>query len=185
MSESSGSVVEQAGTDAAGEAVGGLTGAFLGRGAGNYAKKRVKKLKKKIEKVKLHTIASLNGLPNTARFNLVMFSDGVQRLSPGMIRADGFSVAAVSLFVDRLEAGGSTNLYSAVEAALYSNPTHIIVLTDGMPTSSTPEDILDLVAEYNPDGEIKVSTVGVGGDQARTFLSELAEDNGGSYTMYD
>jgi len=184
MSGSSGSIGERVGTDVAAKAAGGLTSGFLGRGAGRKVEKRVKSLKKKIEKVKLHLIASLNGLPDGAQFNLIMFSNGVRTLAPGMIKANGATKIAVSAFVDRLEEGGSTNMYAAVEAALHTPTTQIVLLTDGMPTSSTPEAILDLVSRHNGAGEVKVSTVGVGGDQAREFLATLAAENGGSYTMY-
>lgn len=184
MSANSGSVAEQAGTDLAGEAAGGVTGRFLGKGAGNAVEDRVKRLKKKIEKVKLHLIASLQGLPQGSQFNVILFSDGVQTLSPGMILTSGASKAAVGVFVDQLEEGGSTNMYAALEAALYTPARHIILLTDGLPTSTSSGAVLDLAARQN-DGTRIISTVGVGGGQAREFLATLANENGGNYTMYD
>ena len=183
MSESSGTIVEQVGTDAAASAAGGLAGGLLGRGTGRAVEHKVKSLKKKIEKVKLHLMASLQGLPEGATFNLILFADGVQQLAPGMIVANGFSTTAVTAFVSRLEEGGSTNMYAAIEAALYTPAAHIIVLTDGLPTSSSPDDVLDLIARHN-DGRRVVSTVGVGGDQAREFLATMAAENNGTYQMY-
>ncbi|MBT8496440.1 MAG: VWA domain-containing protein, partial [Deltaproteobacteria bacterium] len=185
MSSSSGSVVEDAGTDAAAGLAGGFVGGFAGRGAGRAVKRRVKKLKKKVEKVKMHLIASLAGLPEGSQFNVIMFADGVQKLAPGMIPANGATKIAVSAFVDKLNAGGSTNMYKAVEAALYTRATHIIVLTDGLPTSSTPEAILDLVERHNASGRVRVSTVGVGADQAYEFLNALAVANQGEFKSYN
>lgn len=185
MSGESGSVVENAGTDAAGAVAGGLVGGFAGRRAGSTVKRRIKRLKKKIEKVKLHLMASLAGLPDGSEFNVVLFANGVQKLAPGMILANGATKLAVSAFVDRLEEGGGTNMYQAVEASLFSGATHIILLTDGLPTSSTPDEILQLVQRHNGAGEIKVSTVGVGGDQAFEFLNLLAQENNGTFASYN
>lgn len=185
MSETSGTVVEQAGTDATGKLAGTVTGGFLGRRAGNAVESRIKKLKKKVEKVKLHLIASLHGLPVDATFNIILFSNGVHKLSPTPIPATAGNIALVSAFVARLEEGGGTNMYAAIEAAMLEHPGHVILLTDGLPTSSTPDAILDMVRGYNAGGGIVVSTVGVGIDQARGFLAALADENGGTFTMYN
>ena len=185
MSESSGSIVEQAGTNVGARVAGGLTGAFLGRGAGRAVRRRVMSLQKKIEKVKLHLIASVSGLPQGARFNIVLFSDRAQLLSPVMIPAGGASTAALVAFVDQLEEGGSTDMYSAMETALYQPATNFVLLTDGLPTSSSPGAILDLAHRHNRDGRLHINTVGVGSDQAREFLSTLAGENGGFFAMYN
>lgn len=185
MADSSGSVVEQAGTRAAGEAVGGIGGMLFGRQAGNALEDRVKRLRKKIEKVKLHLIASLQGLPNGSTFNVVLFSDGVQKLAPGLLVSNPTTNGLVSLFVDRLEEGGGTNMYAALEAGIFSGAEHVILLTDGMPTSSSPEDILALAQSQAGPRGVRISTVGVGGDQAYSFLHQLAEENGGTAMSYD
>ena len=180
MSEASGSIVEQAGTSVAASAVGGL----LGHSLGGAAESPIEKLNKKLEKGKLHLIASLQGRPPGSTFNIVLFSDGVQKLAPGMISANGATKVLVSAFVDRLEEGGGTNMYAALEAAAYMPARQIILLTDGMPTSSTPEQILELLRRQRGRG-FAVSTVGVGNDQAREFLEQVAADNGGTYTAYN
>ena len=184
MSGQSRTIVEQAGTSIGAKAAGALTGSLLGRRSGRAVRNRVSDLNKKIEKVKLHLIASLTGLPPGARFNLVLFSGRVQTLSPAMIPANGLSVAAVSAFVERLQEGGSTNMFQAMEAAFFQDATQIVLLTDGLPTSSSPGAILDLAQRYNADRRLTISTVGVGGDQARDFLATLAQENGGSFSMY-
>lgn len=184
MAEESGSVVSRAATGAGAELAGGFTGGLLGSSAGYAVEDKVRDLDKKIEKVKLHLIASLQGLPTGARFDVVLFSDGVQTLAPGLIEANPATIGLVSAFVSQLEEGGGTNMYAAVEAAVFSGAEEIILLTDGMPTSSTPGEIVDLVRRNN-GGRFTLSTVGVGGDQAREFLATLAADNGGSYTFYE
>src|SRR5262245_16709052 len=185
MREASGTIVEEAGAGIAAEAAGQVVGGLLGSGAGHAAKSGVEKLREKLEKVKLHLIASLNGLPPGSTFNIVLFSDGVLKLSPEMVPVSPATVGLVSAFVAQLEAGGSTNMFAAVEAGLYAGGHHVILLADGLPTSSTPQEILELAARCNGNHQFVISTVGVGADQAREFLHQLAAQNSGSYTSYD
>lgn len=184
MAEESGSILERKGTELGAAAAGGVVGAYLGSGAGDATRDRIESLQKKVERVKMHLIASLQGLPTGARFNVITFSDGVQRLAPGLVHASPATVGLVSGFVSQLEEGGSTNMYAAMEAALFGGAEHIIVLTDGQPTSTSSEAVLDLVRRFD-QGQVRVSTVGVGGDQAREFLATLAAEHRGTYTQYD
>lgn len=183
MNQRSGSVVSQAGNSASSKLGGAVAGGMMGRSTGNSVEKRIADSNKKIEIVKLHMMASLQGLPNGAQFNIVLFSDGVQKLAPGMLVANGATKTVVGAFIDRLKSRGSTNMYAAMEAALNMGAGQIILLTDGLPTSSSPDDILGLARSYN-QGQIRVSTVGVGNDQAFTFLRQLAQENGGSFQSY-
>lgn len=185
MRGGSGSVVENVGTGVAASAGGSLVGGLLGRRTGNMVESNVKKMQEKVEKVKLHLIASLNGLPPGSQFNVVLFSDGVQKLSPVMIPVTPASVGLVSAFVSRLEASGSTSLGAAIGAGLASGGRQVIVLTDGLPTDSSPEQILGFVAQQNAAHTITVSTVGVGHDQDLRFLQTLAQMNGGHFVAYD
>jgi Mg-chelatase subunit ChlD len=116
---------------------------------------------------------------------VILFSNGVQRLSPVMITANTGTKLLVSNFVARLREGGSTNMKAAIETGLDTEAKEVMVLTDGLPTDSTPEDILDMVESRNEGDQRRVSTVGVGADQAKDFLKKLAEDNGGEYVSYD
>lgn len=185
MSGETGNVGEQLGSSAAASATGAITGGLFGSSAGNLAEQNMRRMKKKIEQVKMHLIASLQGLPSQATFNVILFSNGVQHLSPVPLKATGFNTAVVSAFVERLEEGGSTNMYSAMEAALGDEFDHIILLTDGLPTSSTPEEIVALTSTHAAKRTVMVSTVGVGLDQGDAFLETLATRNGGKFTKYD
>jgi uncharacterized protein YegL len=185
MRGGSGSVVENVGTGVAATAGGNLVGGLLGRRTGRMVEDNVRKLQQKVEKVKLHLIASLNGLPQGSQFNVVLFSDGVQKLAPGMIPVTPATVGLVSAFVARLEASGSTSLGAAIGAGLHSGGSQIIILTDGLPTDSSPAQILDFVARENYAHRIVVSTVGVGHDQDLRFLQTLAQMNGGHFVAYD
>ena len=184
MSATSGGVIEKKGVNIAAKAAGSLVGGMLGDSVGDATESRIKELRKKIEKVKLHLIASLQGLPEEAKFNIVLFSNQARRLSPVMIPAHTAAKVLVGAFVYKLEEGGSTNMYKAMETAIAEGSEHIILLTDGLPTSSSPQAILDLLRQSHANGSFRVSTVGVGDDQARDFLSQMAQENKGSFKMY-
>ena len=185
MSGRTGSVAEQVGKDAAAEAGGSLLTGITGNGLANDAAGSVLSMDKKVELVKDHLIASLRGLPNGAQFNVILFSNDVQRLAPGMITANAASTNAVGAFVSRLREGGATSLERAVLAGLDSGAHDLLVLTDGLPTDATPESILSKVQARNESQKRRISTVGVGDDQAKDFLTRLATENGGKYTSYE
>jgi len=185
MSGRTGTVAEQIGKDAAAEAGGSLISGIAGGGVANDAAGSVLSMDKKVEIVKDQLIASLRGLPSGAQFNIILFSNDVQRLAPGMITANAASTNAVGAFVSRLQEGGSTSLESAILAGLESEAHDLLVLTDGLPTDSTPEAIIGKVRERNQGQKHRISTVGVGDDQAKDFLTQLASENGGKYTSYD
>jgi Mg-chelatase subunit ChlD len=184
MSGRTGTIAEQVGKDAAAEAGGSLVSSVTG-GLGGEAADSVLSMDKKVELVKDHLIASLRGLPSGAQFNIVLFSDEVQTLSPTLITANAASTSLVGAFVSRLKEGGSTSLKGAIMAGLDSDAKELLVLTDGLPTDSSPEEILSTVQQRNGDKAHRVSTVGVGDDQAKDFLTRLATDNGGKYTSYN
>lgn len=101
-----------------------------------------------------------------------------------MLSANTATTSIVSAFVSRLKEGGSTSLMGAIMAGLDSEAKDVLVLTDGLPTDSSPEEILKRVRERNAEKSRRVSTVGVGDDQAKDFLTQLATENGGKYTAY-
>jgi hypothetical protein len=185
MRGGSGSVAENVGTDVAAQAGGSLVGGLLGRRTGRVVESNIQKLRQKVEKVKMHLIASLNGLPPGSVFNVLLFSNGVQKLAPGMIEATPASVGLVSAFVSQLEAHGSTSLGAAITAGLQTGGQQIIVLTDGLPTDASPQQIMYMVAQANAARTMTISTVGVGHDQDLGFLRDLAVANGGSFVSYD
>jgi Mg-chelatase subunit ChlD len=184
MSGRTGSAAEQMGKDSAAEAGGSLISGITGSGVANEAADSVLSMDKKVELVKDHLIASLRGLPGGAKFDVILFSNGVQHLAPTLLTANAASTSLVSAFVSRLREGGSTSLMAAIMAGLDSEARDLLVLTDGLPTDSSPEDILTSVKQRNVGQGHRISTVGVGDDQAKDFLSRLATENGGKYTSY-
>lgn len=179
MSERTGTTFGQLGRETASS-----TMASYGGGLGSAAADSVLSMDKKVELVKDHLNASLRGLQAGAQFNIVLFSGDVQKLSPSMISASTVTTTLVGAFVSQLEEGGGTSMKSAIEAGLSTDAEDIIVLTDGLPTDATPEQILTMVDTRNVEKKRRIFTVGVGDDQAETFLTALAEHNGGAYLAY-
>ncbi|HEX5659808.1 MAG TPA: VWA domain-containing protein [Polyangiales bacterium] len=179
MSERTGSAFGQLGRETASSAASSYGGALGSATAGS-----VLSMDKKVELVKDHLNASLRGLQRGAHFNIVLFSGDVQKLSPSMMSANTATTTLVSAFVSQLEEGGGTSMKSAIEAGLATDAEDIMVLTDGLPTDATPQQILTMVDAQNPDKKRRIYTVGVGDDQAEDFLTQLAENNGGVYLAY-
>jgi hypothetical protein len=185
MRQRSGGVVENVGVDVAAKTGGSFVSGLMGRRAGHAAENRVKKLQQKVEKVKVHLVASLNGLPPGSYFNVILFSRGVQRLAPGLVEATPASIGLVSAFVSQLEAAGSTSMKAALAAGLSAGAQQVVLLTDGLPTDASPGEILSMAVQMNQARTMTVWTVGVGSDQDFSFLRDLALANGGAFLSYD
>ena len=185
MSERTGTVVEQVGKGAAANVGGSMLRGVAGNTVGGAAADTVLSMDKKVELVKDHLNASLRGLSDGAEFNVVLFSDGIQKLAPGMVPASGFTTTLVSAFVSQLREGGGTSMKSAIEAGLNTDAEDLMVLTDGLPTDATPDSILAMVASYTERRPRRIFTVGVGSDQAGDFLSRLATEHDGQYLAYE
>jgi Ca-activated chloride channel homolog len=95
--------------------------------------------------------------------------------------------AAIARQLARLESGGGTNLFPAMEQALAAlaaadtNLKHMIVLTDGR---STPGHF-GLLADQCRQRRISVSTIAVGPDADQALLAEIAQRSGGRMYVAD
>ncbi|HJT36300.1 MAG TPA: FixH family protein [Pirellulales bacterium] len=89
--------------------------------------------------------------------------------------------------ISRLEAGGGTNMYPAMEEAYNALQTtvaklkHVIILTDGI---SAPGDF-EGIANEMASNRITISTVGVGDGADEALLEELARIGQGRYYFTD
>ncbi len=137
----------------------------------------------KIDQAKRALDYVLEQLQPDDRFNIITFSTGIvsyaNSLQPASARAEA------KQFVDRIAAGGSTDINRALLEALSGadreRPTILIFLTDGLPTAgeTNPEKILDNVAR---DGRpnVRLFTFGVGDDVNTLLLDSLAEKQRGA-----
>ena len=89
--------------------------------------------------------------------------------------------------ISRLEAGGGTNMYPAMEEAFEALQTtvaklkHVIILTDGI---SAPGDFQG-IANSMASSKITLSTVGVGNGADEALLEEIAKIGQGRYYFTD
>jgi HEAT repeat protein/uncharacterized protein YegL len=125
------------------------------------------------------TIASL---PPETSFNIVLFSSGVSIWRDELEIATPDSIEAARVFLDDARAGGGTDLYDALIAALsFEHMQTVFLLTDGAPTIGSitqPAAIVREVERLNRNRRVRIHTIAAGTARA-DFLAELAAANGG------
>lgn len=129
----------------------------------------------------------IDGLDPSALFNVIIFSSGVEPwLEEGVTGSDGKSRQEAKDWVDKLGAGGATNLFDAIEYAFRDPDVDtIFIMSDGEPTAGAetdPSAIRERVAEWNENRGIVINTVAVGGQFQ--ILEWLAEDSGGKHVEF-
>ncbi len=148
----------------------------------------------KIEEARAELEAAIEALPESVRFNIVVFSSGSAAWRKTFRRALGPSKAdARSYFADR-PASGSTDLFGGLMRAFGIDrvggrrlspldlPDQIVLLSDGQPTSGLLKDPTDIrleVRRLNFDDAVRIDAVALG-DAAAPLLDRLAADNGGT-----
>jgi Ca-activated chloride channel family protein len=146
----------------------------------------------KIEQARnaLHfVLGQLNG---DDRFSVVSFDDGVSSLDAALLPVGKEAIEDARRFVNRLSAGGSTDLEAALRTGLEilerggnrGVSRMVVFLTDGLPTAGITDEALiaRLVAEANAPLEARLHVFGVGYDVNTHLLDRLAADNGGTVT---
>lgn len=117
------------------------------------------------------------------RFNIVSFSTGIvpfaNSMQPASVRGDAEN------FVERLDAGGSTDINRALLTALddvdSERPTIVIFITDGLPTvgETDIQRILSNVDRAAPSN-VRLFSFGVGDDVNTVLLDSLGEKHRGT-----
>jgi von Willebrand factor type A domain/HEAT repeats len=138
----------------------------------------------RIEVAKEELSKAIKGLEQNSLFNIYAFSLGIGRwLKSGIAASSKHTREAALEWVDRLGAGGPTNLYDTLKLA-FEDPDvdTLYVLSDGEPTSGMeldPHRIREDVKEWNRHRRIKIHTIAVGGNL--DVLEWLAKDSGGKH----
>lgn len=138
----------------------------------------------RIDVAKEELAKAVKSLDAGALFNILTFSSGVARWLPeGIGTSDDASRQKAQKWIERLGAGGGTNLYDSVREAFDDKDVDtIFILSDGEPTTGEvidPFRIREDVARWNKHRKIKIHTIAIGGNLE--VLEWLAKDAGGKY----
>ncbi|MBI5359569.1 MAG: HEAT repeat domain-containing protein [Planctomycetes bacterium] len=150
----------------------------------------------KLNIAKQELMKVINSLADDVRFNIISYSDNVERWDKDLAPANSKMKKSAADYIDKLKLKGKTNIYDALEMAFnmagvgaadknYAlGVDAIYFLTDGKPTLGQIQDtnkILEKVREWNKLSKIAIFTIALGQDTEEAFLKKLAEDNGGTF----
>ncbi len=153
----------------------------------------------RFELAKRELIRAVRNYSPKSTFDLIAFHTVVKVWRPRMVPATPAMKKDAVDWINTLRPIETTNIYAALEAAFrlggmgvgdrYYEPRvdTIYLLSDGAPTNrdrtdDDPERILRAVREWNRLGRIRIHTIGLKGHSA-DFMSRLARENGGTYTV--
>ncbi|MCH2102263.1 MAG: hypothetical protein MK209_10125 [Planctomycetes bacterium] len=126
-------------------------------------------------------------LPDKAAFDIVFFESTIDGFGGGrLVNRRPARLDEAAEWLARRDFDGGTNLYGGLEEAFSRKGVEeIILLTDGMPSAGEVQSthrILAWVQRWNRWRKVRVSTIGLSAPRkADSFLSKLAEQNGGVY----
>eukprot|EP00906_Rhabdomonas_costata_P004849 RCo007231 len=129
----------------------------------------------------------LEGLPDTATFNVLHFADDCAAVSDQMMEASQENVDRVVAELGRVSPTGAANASRSLRLVLkdFADAVDAIVLVMDTHPSTNAQKLLEKVVELNLDKFVPFHCVGlmpVGADfRAERFLLGLARASGGSY----
>jgi Ca-activated chloride channel homolog len=127
----------------------------------------------------LHTLSPMD------RFRLIDFSTDVRTFRDNFSTASPENIRAAELYLDQLDAEGSTNISGALEEAL-SGPVQagrlpiVLFLTDGQPTVGERNASVIAASVARERGSRRVFTFGVGADLNVGLIEQLALEGRGT-----
>ncbi|MFN4218525.1 MAG: VIT and vWA domain-containing protein [Candidatus Bipolaricaulia bacterium] len=146
----------------------------------------------KIQQAKQSLKYALGKLTPQDRVAIVAFSDTVTEFSSQLLSGDGLDRSQLEAFVDKLEAGGGTNINDALLRGLsFFVPNErlkmLVFLTDGLPTTGETDvnQIIENVTAKNAQLNARIFCFGVGYDVNTILLDTLSQHNGGFSTYVE
>ncbi len=140
------------------------------------------------------TIGVLESLPEKARFNILVYHDGLSRFSERAQTLTPASRRRAIQWILAEETGAMTNIWAGLRGAFGDHlspggnsrfddlPDTILFLTDGVPTNGRFQDrasIVDLVRLWNASAGAVVHCVGMGAEHDAELLAAVAKATGG------
>lgn len=125
----------------------------------------------------------VEALPKTHQINLIAYDDKIDALWDRLRPLNDENRGELVQRVERLQLGGGTNIFDALERA-FQDPTvdTIYLLTDGEPSTGrlvVPDAIADEVRRWNRSRQVVIHCIGLGIDSR--LLKRLAAESGGEY----
>ena len=128
-------------------------------------------------------LAAVEELADGTDVNVILFETGVRAWRQAPQRLSKATRTSLKRFLAKLQPGGATNLYDALDRALRTPDLEtVVLLSDGAPTHGRFVDqssILAAVQALNVRRGVVVHTVSIGGDSA--LLQLIATQNDGEY----
>jgi Mg-chelatase subunit ChlD len=160
----------------------------------------------KIEIAKKELKSAIRQLAPDAKFTIITFNEIVTVWKPKLIEAKQKNKNEAYIYINELEASGSTFTFGALKEAFKlagmgavdphykSGVNTIFLLSDGMPTDQTfpmakpmdTEKILKAVRQWNKLSKVVIHAIAIDpntqGASFIKFMKKLADQNGGKYT---
>ena len=140
---------------------------------------------KKIKQAREAAKFVINNLSENDTFNIVRYSDSVEKHRPELERYSADSRPPAISFINDTFAGGGTNINDALSTAVGSltdpdQPTYVVFLTDGLPTVGV-KDEMQIVSNFklaNSAGA-RIISFGVGHDVNSRLIDRLTTASNG------
>jgi len=128
-------------------------------------------------------------------FNIIAFAKSMSAFRPdNLVPATKENLAVALDFLDEytpqnIQSNTKTDLLAALMQALDMNPSIIVMVTDGLPTSGVinPEKIIQSVRERNTGGDVRIFAIGMEMDLEQPeawLLRTIAEQNNGEFQFF-
>lgn len=135
-----------------------------------------------IQQAKASLQLALKRLDSTDRFNLIEFNSSHTTLFSRPVFATEQNLQRASYFVNRLDAGGGTNMASALEEALLTSAAEgflkqVIFITDG--AVGNEDQLFKLIKTQL--GNARLFTVGIGSAPNSHFMTRAAQFGRGTF----
>lgn len=143
----------------------------------------------KIVQAREAAIQVISGLNEGEYFNIIAYSDTINKFSAGAVEKTTQSEAEAIAFINDISAVGGTNIHDALLSAVRTQPAKgvlpmVIFLTDGLPTVGITQEtpIRESVAKGNAH-ERRVFSFGVGYDVNAPLLTAVSRETRGAPTF--
>ena len=140
---------------------------------------------KKIKQAREAAKFVVNNLSENDTFNIVRYSNQVEKHRPELERYSSDSRPSAISFINNTFAGGGTNINDALQSAVSSltdpdQPTYVVFLTDGRPTVGV-KDEMQIVSNFNSANTAgaRIISFGVGHDVNSRLIDRLTTASNG------